>query len=97
MWACGHVDNMEGCDCGCCAGQCQPGLYFGYSMDTIWDLQNLIDRLRAQVNAAREMVELLPELERELEEARADLRKRREEDGSFRKEGDMAEVAQVDA
>ena len=65
-------------------------------MDTIWDLQNLIDRLQAQVNAAREMVELLPELERELEEAKAEVRKRREEDGYFRKEGEMAEVAQVD-
>ena len=43
------------------------------------------------------MVELLPELERELEEAKAEVRKRREEDGDFRKEGEMAEVAQVDA
>lgn len=22
MWACGHIDQMEGCDCGCCTGMC---------------------------------------------------------------------------
>lgn len=22
MWACGHIDGMESCDCACCMGTC---------------------------------------------------------------------------